>query len=137
MAQAPDHIVPAVELSPGREWRCPSRHCHLSGKRGQPAVGDGARIRQAYLFGATGLVSAFEVANIVPTMFFDLLVGGMISSALVPVLSEYAESDRQDEFWRLVSTLLSLAGRRSRSFCPPLGAVGSSDSMAFWRPPFR
>ncbi len=66
---------------------------------------------KADLFGATGLVSAFEVANIVPTIIYDLLVGGMISSALVPVLSDYAVSERkQAEFWRLVSTLLSLAG---------------------------
>jgi putative peptidoglycan lipid II flippase len=66
---------------------------------------------KADLFGATGLVSAFEVANIVPTIIYDLLVGGMISSALVPVLSDYAVSEeRRAEFWRLVSTLLSLAG---------------------------
>jgi len=66
---------------------------------------------KADLFGATGLVSAFEVANIVPTIIYDLLVGGMISSALVPVLSDYAVSEeKRAEFWRLVSTLLSLAG---------------------------
>ena len=65
---------------------------------------------KADLFGATGLVSAFEVANIVPTMIFDLLIGGMISSALVPVLSDYAGSERdRKEFWQLASTLLSLA----------------------------
>jgi len=64
---------------------------------------------KAHLFGATGLVSAFEVANVVPTMLFDLLIGGMISSALVPVLSDYANSkERKVEFWRLVSTLLSV-----------------------------
>ena len=52
----------------------------------------------------------FEVANIVPTMIYDLLVGGMISSALVPVLSEVAADDRDKrEFWRLFSVLISLA----------------------------
>jgi putative peptidoglycan lipid II flippase len=45
-------------------------------------------------FGATGLVSGFRVATVVPTMLHDLVVGGMVSSALVPVFSEYAESDR-------------------------------------------
>lgn len=64
---------------------------------------------KADLFGATGLVSAFEVANIVPNMIFDLLIGGMISSALVPVMSGYASSEQErEEFWRLVSTLLSV-----------------------------
>jgi len=68
---------------------------------------------KANLFGATGLVSAFEVANIVPTMLFDLLIGGMISSALVPVLGDYTNSsqdqqEQQREFWQLVSTLLCI-----------------------------
>ncbi len=65
---------------------------------------------KADLFGATGLVSAFEVANIVPTMIFDLLIGGMISSALVPVMSGYVSSEQErKEFWKLTSTLLSVA----------------------------
>lgn len=62
----------------------------------------------AHLFGATGLVSAFRIASIVPTMLYDLLVGGMVSSALVPVFSEYAEKDRE-ELWRVVGLMLSLA----------------------------
>jgi len=73
-------------------------------------LGMARELVKAHLFGATGLVSAFEVANLVPTMLFDLLVGGMISSALVPVLSDYVQSERaRDEFWKLVSTLLSVA----------------------------
>lgn len=65
---------------------------------------------KADLFGVTGLVSAFEVANVVPKMMFELLVGGMISSALIPVMSDYVRSDREgQEFWRLASTLLSVA----------------------------
>lgn len=62
----------------------------------------------AGLFGATGLVSAYRVAAIVPTMLHDLLVGGMVSSALVPVFSEYAERD-QAELWRVASLVITLA----------------------------
>lgn len=62
----------------------------------------------ANLFGATGLVSAFRVAQIIPTMLYDLLVGGMVSSALVPVFSEQAERDRAG-LWHLASLILSLA----------------------------
>jgi len=64
---------------------------------------------KAGLFGATGSVSALEVAIRVPTLVYDLMVGGMINSALIPVLSEYAGSDRRDRLWRLLSVLLSLA----------------------------
>jgi putative peptidoglycan lipid II flippase len=61
----------------------------------------------AYLFGASGLVSAFEVASRVPRMLFDLLIDGLVSSALVPVFSELAERDRT-ELWRVASVMLSL-----------------------------
>jgi putative peptidoglycan lipid II flippase len=62
----------------------------------------------ADLFGATGLVSAFDVAARVPRMLYDLLIDGLISSALVPVFSELAERDR-NELWRAASIMLSLA----------------------------
>jgi putative peptidoglycan lipid II flippase len=62
----------------------------------------------ANLFGATGLVSAFRVAQIIPTMLYDLLIGGMVSSALVPIFSEQAEKDKT-QLWHTVSLLLSLA----------------------------
>ncbi len=62
----------------------------------------------AYLFGATGAVSAFRVAVQAPTMLYDLLVGGMLSAALVPVLSETLHRRSRADFMRLVSALFSL-----------------------------
>lgn len=61
----------------------------------------------ADLFGATGLVSVLRVAITIPTMIYDLLVGGMISAALVPVFSDYASPERRTDLWRIASILLS------------------------------
>ena len=63
---------------------------------------------KANLFGASGLLSAFEVAALVPTSLFDLIIGGMVNSALVPVFSEVAEK-RKADLWGLLSTVLSVA----------------------------
>ena len=83
----------------------------------------------AGFFGATGAVSAFTVASTAPKMLYDFLIGGMLSAALVPVLSDYArlERNRSDaettgespasytqfgpnpELVRLVGALLSLS----------------------------
>ncbi len=83
----------------------------------------------ASYFGATGPVSAFTAAGTAPKMLYDFLVGGMLSAALVPVLSDYARPDRNrrdkaedadappegrqvgpnPELVRLVGALLSLA----------------------------
>jgi len=64
---------------------------------------------KSHYFGAGGAVDALSVATIVPTMLYDLLIGGMVSSALVPIFSEYATKKGRDELWGLVSALLSLA----------------------------
>ncbi len=61
------------------------------------------------LFGASGFVSAYNVAAYVPSMLFDLLVGGLVNSALVPMFSEFAARKDRSELWRLLSLLLSVA----------------------------
>jgi putative peptidoglycan lipid II flippase len=62
----------------------------------------------AGLFGATGVTDAFVAASTVPTMVYDLLIGGAISAALIPVFSEYAD-ERPVDFGRVGSTVINLA----------------------------
>ena len=95
--------------------RSPARGTSIAGAASLIALGNVASrvlglLREmtiAYLFGASGSVSAFEVASRVPRMLFDLLIDGLVSSALVPVFSELAERDRS-ELWRVASVMLSL-----------------------------
>ncbi|MBN8619876.1 MAG: murein biosynthesis integral membrane protein MurJ [Anaerolineae bacterium] len=60
------------------------------------------------LFGASRAVDAFNVAIIVPKALYDLLIGGHVNSALVPVLSEVVTRDGRKALWQLVSVLCSL-----------------------------
>ena len=62
----------------------------------------------SWYFGSRGELSAFNLAARVPTMIYDLLVGGMLSAALVPVLSEYARPERRSELARVASAILTL-----------------------------
>jgi putative peptidoglycan lipid II flippase len=62
----------------------------------------------AYLFGATGLVSAFGIATKVPKMIYELLVGGMLSAAMVPVFSQVSEQQGKAALWALFSRVASL-----------------------------
>jgi putative peptidoglycan lipid II flippase len=59
-------------------------------------------------FGASGELSAFRLAARVPTIIYDLLVGGMLSAALVPVFSDYARPERRHELARVASAIFSL-----------------------------
>ena len=63
---------------------------------------------KSHYFGSSGAVSAYETAVIVPVTLYDLLAQGLVSSALVPVFSDYLERDRRQELSRLVGTLLAL-----------------------------
>jgi putative peptidoglycan lipid II flippase len=60
------------------------------------------------LFGASGASDAFRVAVIVPKALYDLLIGGHVNSAIIPVLSEVVTVKGRVELWRLVSVLLNL-----------------------------
>jgi len=64
----------------------------------------------AYLFGASGKTGAFDAVSVVPKQVYELLVGGMLSAALVPVLSEYSSAERKEELDEILSVLLTMAG---------------------------
>ncbi len=72
------------------------------------ALGLVAGMAKARFFGASGAVSAFDVASQVPTMLYDQLMGGMLSAALVPVFSDYASSERKEELWDVLGHVLTI-----------------------------
>jgi putative peptidoglycan lipid II flippase len=51
-----------------------------------------------HFYGASGSVSAFAVAEFTVRTLYDLLIGGLLTAALVPVLSDYARPERRREF---------------------------------------
>lgn len=63
----------------------------------------------AGLFGTGAHVDALTLAITVPVQIYELVTGGLVNSALVPVFSEYTPEARRAELWRLASVLLSLA----------------------------
>ncbi|GIV98510.1 MAG: putative lipid II flippase MurJ [Herpetosiphonaceae bacterium] len=58
-------------------------------------------------FGTGADLSLYTILSAIPTQIYDMLVGGLVSAALIPVFSEYAEEDHA-EFWRIVSTIISI-----------------------------
>ena len=60
------------------------------------------------LFGASAAVDAFNVAVVVPKGLFDLLIGGHVNGAIIPVMSEIVSRQGRAELWRLVSVLVSM-----------------------------
>ncbi|PKM83050.1 MAG: murein biosynthesis integral membrane protein MurJ [Firmicutes bacterium HGW-Firmicutes-14] len=68
-------------------------------------------VREAVLasaFGASWQTDAFLAAFTVPDLLYDLLVGGVLSSAFIPVFTSYLATDREEEAWEVASTMINL-----------------------------
>ncbi|MBI1756902.1 MAG: murein biosynthesis integral membrane protein MurJ [Fimbriimonas ginsengisoli] len=66
----------------------------------------------AGLFGSTRYTDAYGLAFAIPDLLFFLIAGGALSSAFIPVFSEYLHTDREDEAWHVfsvVTTVMSIA----------------------------
>ena len=64
----------------------------------------------AALFGTTVDASVFSAANRVPTMIYDLLIGGAITAALVPVFTDYAARDERSSAGSATTVYAELGG---------------------------
>ena len=59
-------------------------------------------------FGQGSLTDAYLAAFSIPDFLYYLFVGGAVSSAFIPVFSSYVATKRQDEGWRVASTIVNL-----------------------------
>ena len=72
-------------------------------------LGFGRDILIAHFFGTSKFAQAFVVAFRIPNMLRDLIGEGATNAAVVPVLSEYSETKKKEEFWRMANVLLNVA----------------------------
>ncbi len=63
----------------------------------------------AYVFGFSPLADSFNLANTVPNMLFDLVLGGIASATFIPVFVERLTHDGERRAWRSISTVVSAA----------------------------
>lgn len=62
----------------------------------------------AYFFGASAQLDAFRIAVLVPQTFYDLLIGGHVNGAIVPVMTEIVTIEGRDELWKVVNVLVTM-----------------------------
>ena len=59
----------------------------------------------AWVLGFTPLADAFNLANTVPNMLFDLVLGGILSATFIPVFVERLALDGERRAWRSISSV--------------------------------
>lgn len=84
----------------------------------------------AYRFGQNEWTDAYRAAFQLPDLLFFMVAGGALSSSLIPIFSEYWNTNRKEEAWRLFSTvtllmftLISLLVLLAEIFTRPLVAL--------------
>ncbi len=61
----------------------------------------------AWVLGFTPLADAFNLANTIPNMLFDLVIGGVLGATFIPVVVERLAIDGERRAWRSISTVVS------------------------------
>lgn len=59
-------------------------------------------------FGQNNLTDAYNAAFSIPDFLYYLLIGGALSSAFIPVFSSYIATDREEDGWRVASTIFNI-----------------------------
>ncbi|MFI5387483.1 MAG: lipid II flippase MurJ, partial [Fimbriimonadales bacterium] len=62
-------------------------------------------------FGRNAMTDAYRQAFAIPDLLFFLIAGGALSSAFIPVFSEYLHTEREEDAWKTfsaVTTVMSL-----------------------------
>lgn len=61
-------------------------------------------------FGQNAATDAYRLAFQIPDLIFYLVAGGALTSAFIPVFSEYLHTDRERDAWHVFSSVVSLMG---------------------------
>jgi putative peptidoglycan lipid II flippase len=60
-------------------------------------------------FGETNLPSTYNLANSMPNMVYDLVMGGIIASLFIPVFVEYLSTRSREEAWYVASSATNIS----------------------------
>lgn len=72
-------------------------------------TGLGRLVAMAFALGVTEsrLADSYNIANTMPNVIYELILGGVLTSVFIPVLVQELRARREDEAWDSVSTLVT------------------------------
>ena len=72
-------------------------------------TGFGRVVALAYAFGFTRLSDSYNLANTTPNIIYDLVLGGIMASFIIPVFIEHLTTRDEDEAWDAISVVVTTA----------------------------
>jgi putative peptidoglycan lipid II flippase len=72
-------------------------------------TGFGRVVALAYAFGFTRLTDSYNLANTTPNIVYDLVLGGIMASFIVPVFVQHLTTRDEDDAWDAISVVFTTA----------------------------
>lgn len=63
----------------------------------------------AYALGFTRLADAYNLANTIPNMLYDIVLGGVLSATFIPVFVDRLATRTERDAWRAISAVVTLS----------------------------
>jgi putative peptidoglycan lipid II flippase len=73
-------------------------------------TGAGRVLAIVYVLGLNHVGDAYNLANTMPNLLYDLVLGGVLSATLIPVFVGRLVEDNEDDAWQAISAVITLAG---------------------------
>lgn len=62
----------------------------------------------AYALGATRLADSYNLANVMPNMIYELIAGGILSAAFIPLIVDYITQKTEEEKWKMINNITNV-----------------------------
>src|SRR3954465_5710422 len=72
-------------------------------------TGFGRVVALAYALGFTRFSDSYNLANTTPNIIYDLVLGGILASFIVPVFVEHLTMHDEDDAWEAISVVVTTA----------------------------
>ena len=72
-------------------------------------TGFGRVVALAYALGFTRVTDSYNLANTTPNIIYDLVLGGILASFIVPVFVEHLTTRDEDDAWEAISVVVTSA----------------------------
>jgi len=72
-------------------------------------TGFGRVVALAYALGFTRFTDSYNLANTTPNIIYDLVLGGILASFIVPVFVEHLTTRDEDDSWEAISVVVTAA----------------------------
>lgn len=70
-------------------------------------TGAGRVIALATALGLTTIANSYNLANTIPNMVYELILGGILTSIIIPIFVEYMAKQGEDEAWKVASIIFN------------------------------